>query len=231
MLGESVDSGAHWICEAANVRGKANGTFPGRGRPLRRCIANANADGRDWPSYGSLLDGNVLPDTEVAMLAHSDRLFQVNVVYRAGPVIPLAIAPTKLGNVHFQSGGKDFDLFDYLATNRVAGLLILKDGKIVFEDYELGIDSGTRWASFSMAKSITSTLVGVALKKGLIHSLDDPVIRYVPALKGGVYDGVSIPNVLQMASGVRWNETYTDPNSDQRKLTALRLEGKPGAAN
>jgi len=193
-------------------------------------LTNANADGRDWPNYGSLLDGNVLPDTEVAMLAHSDRLFPVNVVYRAGPVNPLAIAPTKLGNVHFQSGGKDFDLFDYLATNRVAGLLILKDGKIVLEEYELGIDFGTRWASFSMAKSVTSTLVGVALKKGLIHSLDDPVIRYVPALRGGVYEGVSIRNVLQMASGVRWNEAYTDPNSDERKLTALRLEGKPGAA-
>ena len=193
-------------------------------------LTEAHSAERDFPNYGTLLDGHVMPDMEVAMLAHSDRLFPVNIVYRAGPVRPLATAPTKLGNVQFESGGKGYDLFDYLATNRVAGLLILKDGKVVFEDYELGIDSGTRWASFSMAKSVTSTLVGAALKQGLIRSLDDPVTRYAPALKGGVYDDVSIRNVLQMASGVRWNETYTDPNSDQRKLTALRLEGKPGAA-
>jgi CubicO group peptidase (beta-lactamase class C family) len=197
---------------------------------LAAVLTNAHADDRAWPGYGALLEGNVLPDVEVAMLSHTDRLFPVNVVYRGGPVRPLASGPAKLGNVHFQSGGKDYDLFDYLATNRIAGLLVLKDGKIAFEDYELGIDSGTRWASFSMAKSLTSTLVGAALKQGLIRSLDDPVTDYVPALKGGAYDSVSVRNVLQMASGVKWNETYTDPNSDLRKLAALRQEGKPGAA-
>src|SRR5205807_9335754 len=146
-----------------------------------------------------------------------------------GPVRSLPAAPEKLGNVHFQSGGREYDLFDYITSNRVAGLLVLKDGKIAFEDYELGTGPKTHWASFSMAKSVSCTLLAVALKQGLIKSLDEPVTRYVPALKGGVYDDVSIRNILQMASGVKWNETYTDPNSDQRKVAALRLEQKPGA--
>ena len=79
-----------------------------------------------------------------------------------------------------------------------------------------------------MAKSISSTLVGAALKQGLISSLDDPLTRYLPQLKNGAYEGVSIRNILQMASGVKWDETYTDPRSDRRKLLDIQLEEKPG---
>jgi hypothetical protein len=133
-----------------------------------------------------------------------------------------------LKNVRFQSRGAEYDLFDYLADNRVAGLLILKDGKVVLEDYELGTGPDSRWISFSMAKSISSTLVGAALKQGLISSLDDPLTRYLPQLKGGAYEGVSVRNILQMASGVKWDETYTDPRSDRRKLLDIQLQEKPG---
>src|SRR5262249_11858483 len=99
----------------------------------------------------------------------------------------------------------------------------------VFEDYELGITSASRWPSFSMAKSVSSTLVGAALQQGLIKSLDDPITQYVPALRGGAYEGVSVRNILQMASGVKWNEAYTDPKSDRRKLLEKQLEQKPGS--
>jgi CubicO group peptidase (beta-lactamase class C family) len=120
-------------------------------------------------------------------------------------------------------------LYDYLAYDRVAGLLILKDGKVVLEDYELGASPETRWISFSMAKSVSSTLVGAAILQGLITSIDDPVTKYVPGLKGGVYDQVSVRNLLEMASGVKWDETYTDPKSDRRKLLELQLVNRPGS--
>ena len=119
-------------------------------------------------------------------------------------------------------------LFDYLATGRVAGILVLKNGEIALEDYELGIGPDTPWLSFSLAKSITSTLVGAAVADRAISSLDDPVVRYVPALKGSAYDGVSIRQILTMSSGVHWDETYTDPKSDRRKMLELQLQGKPG---
>jgi CubicO group peptidase (beta-lactamase class C family) len=176
-----------------------------------------------------VFDGKMLPGVEVATFEHSDTLFSINAVERKGPVRPLAPAPAKLQAIQFKSEGHNFDLFDYLAYNRVAGLLILKDGKVVFEDYELGTGPQTRWPSFSMAKSVSSTLVGAALQQGLISSLDDPLTRYVPQLKGGAYEGVSIRNILQMASGVKWDETYTDPRSDRRKLLELQLAQKPGA--
>jgi CubicO group peptidase (beta-lactamase class C family) len=176
----------------------------------------------------SVLDGKMLPGEEVWTFEHSDTLYPVAQVEREGAVraLPATVAP--LQDVTFQSGGKQYDLFDYLALNRVAGLLVLKDGKVALEDYELGADPETRWASFSMAKSVTSTLIGAALEEGFIASLDDPVTRYVPALRNSAYEGVSIRNVLQMASGVAWNETYTDPNSDCRKLTDAQLKHKAG---
>jgi CubicO group peptidase (beta-lactamase class C family) len=175
----------------------------------------------------------MLPDVEVNTFSHSDKLFPVNIVKRGGAVRPFAQASEKMQSkvrqIHFDVQGRRFDLYDYLAFDRVAGLLILKDGKVVMEDYELGIRPETRWISFSMAKSISSTLVGAAVKQGLIASIDDPVTKYVAGLKGGVYDDVSVRNLLQMASGVKWDETYTDPRSDRRKILELQLAGKPGA--
>lgn len=209
----------------------ANPHWPVRGIIVGIVLALCSAPALAQQLAGArqVFDGKMLPNVEVATFEHSDTLFSVNAVLRKGPVRPLPPGSTKLKEIQFKSEGKDYDLFDYLAYNRVAGLLVLKDGKVVFEDYELGTGPQTRWPSFSIAKSFSSTLVGAALHQGLISSLDDPLTTYVPQLKGGAYEGVSIRNVLQMASGVKWDETYTDPKSDRRKLLELQLAQKPGA--
>ena len=84
--------------------------------------------------------------------------------------------------------------------------------------------------SMSVAKSITSTLIGAAVKQGLIGSINDPVTKYAPELAGSAYDGVSIRDILMMSSGVKWNETYTDPRSDRRRLLEAQIAQQPGAA-
>jgi CubicO group peptidase (beta-lactamase class C family) len=175
-----------------------------------------------------LYDGTMLPGLEVTTFSHADTLQPVRVVRRGVSSQPLPKRSKPFPPIHFEVGGHRFDLYDYLATNRVAGMLVLKEGEIAFEDYELGIGPDTHWISFSMAKSIASTLVGIALTDGSIASLDDPVVRYVPALRGSAYDGVSVRQILTMSSGVRWDETYTDPKSDRRKVLELQLAGKPG---
>jgi CubicO group peptidase (beta-lactamase class C family) len=182
----------------------------------------------DIAGLQQMYDGAMLPDVAVATFSHTERLLPVRSVHRGGSARPFPRRPKPFPAIHFEDRGGSFDLYDYLATNRVAGLLVLKDGEIALEDYELGIGPDTHWASFSMAKSVASTLVGAALVDGLISSLDDPVVHYVPALRGGAYEGVSIRQVLTMSSGVRWNETYTDPKSDRRKVLELQLTGKPG---
>lgn len=87
-------------------------------------------------------------------------------------------------------------------------LLVIHDGRIVFEDYRNRTTPEDRFISFSMAKTITALLVGLAVQDGKIASIDDPVSKYVPELKGGGYEGVSIRHVLQMRSGVAYEERY-----------------------
>ncbi len=106
------------------------------------------------------------------------------------------------------------DIDAYMQHMRVAGLVVLQDGKIRLERYGLGFDASGRWTSFSVAKSLTSTLVGAAIKDGYIKSLDDKVSAYIADLKGSVYDDVTIRQLLTMTSGVKWNEDYSDPHSD-----------------
>jgi CubicO group peptidase (beta-lactamase class C family) len=110
------------------------------------------------------------------------------------------------------------DLDAYMAGQRSAGIVILQGGKLRLERYGLGFDQDGRWTSFSVAKSFTSTLVGAALRDGFIKSMDDKVSQYIPNMKGSAYDDVSVRQLLTMTSGVRWNEDYSDPNSDVAKF-------------
>ncbi len=122
------------------------------------------------------------------------------------------------GAVHAFAKGQPLplhlDIDAYMASQRAAGLIIVQDNKIRLEKYALDYTASGRWTSFSVAKSFTSTLAGAALRDGYIRSLDDKVSKYIPAMKGSVYDDVTIRQLLTMTSGVKWNEDYSDPNSD-----------------
>jgi CubicO group peptidase (beta-lactamase class C family) len=175
-------------------------------------------------------DGALTPDLAVNTFRNIDRLFPSRVIAHGDNVMPLPPAPRKLTQLKFVSRGKHWDLYDYLAVNRVAGILILKNGQVALELYQYGNTARTRWMSMSVAKSITSTLIGAAIKQGFIGSVDDPVTKYVPALAGSAYEGVSIRDLLTMSSGVKWDETYTDPTSDRRRLLEAQIAQQPGAA-
>ncbi|MUH72442.1 serine hydrolase domain-containing protein [Psychrosphaera haliotis] len=106
----------------------------------------------------------------------------------------------------------------YIADSRVAGLVVLHEGKVRLERYSLGLTQQKKWTSFSVAKSFTSTLIGAALKDGHINSLQDKVSDYVTSMKGSEYDNVTIEQLITMTSGIKWNEDYNDPNSDVSKF-------------
>ncbi len=108
---------------------------------------------------------------------------------------------------------------EYFDQQRVGGLLVIKDGAIAYERYGLGNTESTRWMSFSVSKSVVSLLIGAAIRDGYINSVDDKVTTYLPHLKGSVYDQTTIRNLLQMASGVEWNEDYKDPEADINQAT------------
>lgn len=180
-------------------------------------------------SVRQVYDGALYPDIQANTFRNIDRLFPTRTVAAGGEPYPLPPASRQLENFRFQSRGKQYDLYDFLSLNRVSGLLVIKDGGVAFEKYFMGNDEHTRWMSMSVVKSITATLVGVAIKDGLIDSLDDPLTRYLPQFKDSAYDGVSVRQLLQMSSGVRWNETYTDPGSDRRAMLEAQIAQQPGA--
>src|ERR1700736_1960626 len=129
-------------------------------------------------------DGTLTSDIQVLTFRNIDRLFPVGVVKHGPKVLALPPAAKPLTKVEFSSGGKTYDLIDYMELNRVTALLVLKDGKIAYEDYEMGNTDKTRWMSMSMVKSITSSLMGAAIQDGYIQSIDDPITKYVAKLKG-----------------------------------------------
>ena len=138
-------------------------------------------------------------------------------------VLELPRAPADLDAVTGEAAGMRMSTGEYFTKQRVAGLLVIKDGRIVYERYGLGNDETTRWVSFSVAKSVVSMLFGAAVKDGYIKSVDESVTDYLPRLKGSSYDQSTIRNLLQMASGVVWNEDYADPESDVATATYQTL--------
>jgi CubicO group peptidase (beta-lactamase class C family) len=112
----------------------------------------------------------------------------------------------------------------YMELQRAAAIVIVHDGKVRFERYGLNFDAKGKWTSFSVAKSLTSTLVGAAIKDGYIKSIDDKVTAYIPEMKGSAYDDVTVGQLLTMTSGVRWNEDYTDPASDVARFNNHKAE-------
>jgi len=171
---------------------------------LAACNSDQPATDNSMPK-----DQNVLfwkQDQRDAAFRQMEKLAKTNVVAAGGAVFALTAGPP------LTVAGVDLDA--YMARQRNAGLIILQDGQIRFEKYALAQYASGRWTSFSVAKSLTSTLVGAAIKDGYIKSIDDKVTQYIPGLKGSPYDDVSVLQLLTMTSGVKWNEDYTDPKSD-----------------
>lgn len=128
--------------------------------------------------------------------------------------------PAELGGAHrpgaeiaYTFRGKRCTVADFLAEHCATGLLVLRDGEVLVEEYARGNRPTIQWNGFSMAKFIVMLLVGAAIRDGAIESVDDPAARYLPALAGTAYDEVTLRDLLQMATGIGWMESYRHPRS------------------
>jgi CubicO group peptidase (beta-lactamase class C family) len=153
-----------------------------------------------------------------------ETVYRTATVKRGDTVRPLPKSERSLDALTWTHADRSWTVDDYMKAYNVSGVMVVKDGKVMLERYGLGRKPEDRWISFSVTKSITSTLVGGAIKDGKIRSVDDQATAYIPELKGSAYDGVTIRNLLTMSSGVKWNEDYTDPNADVARSGARILE-------
>ncbi len=149
-------------------------------------------------------------DRIVANFSNMERAFLTVEVPRGdGPVSDLPRGPDAM----MPEG-----LNGWIDRRAATSLLVLKGGEIVHESYFLGTQAEDRRIGWSMAKSLLSVLFGILLEEGKIGALDDQVTQYAPQLKHSAYDGSSILNVLQMTSGVSFDEDYLDYNSDINRM-------------
>jgi CubicO group peptidase (beta-lactamase class C family) len=167
-------------------------------------------------------------ESRVIGFRNTYRLYQGD-VFRTlgGKPYPLPPASYTMPPLHYEMDGQTFDLNDYQRRQHVTGLLILKNGRVVYEYYSNGNTDKTLWTSRSVAKSVVSILIGMAIKEGFIASVNDPIIRYLPELKGSAWNDITLRELLQHSSGVAWNENYADPNSDFAHLTRCEAGATP----
>jgi CubicO group peptidase (beta-lactamase class C family) len=161
----------------------------------------------------------------VGSFSNLDKLLPHYTLAKAPSPLPL---PAATGAPKFEYRFEDQarTIEDFLARQRVTGLLLIKDGEILFERYQYDRTPADRFVSHSMAKSIVGIAVGMALAEGRIASLDDSVAKYVPKLAGNIYGETSIRNILRMSSGARFSEVY-DGKDDLARFSSLR--GSKGA--
>lgn len=137
--------------------------------------------------------------------------------------------PKELNNIPFDK---------YLEDNKTVAFLIIKNDTIQYEKYFKGYDKESIVPSFSMAKSVTSILIGCAIDEGLIKSVDDPITNYIPELKNNGFEKVTIKHLLQMTSGIKFNESYVNPFGDaasfyyglnlRKEIGKMKLKTEPG---
>jgi CubicO group peptidase (beta-lactamase class C family) len=178
------------------------------------------------PAAGDMLNWN--QDSRVIGFRNTYRLYPGDIFHTlGGAAYPLPPAPSGMPPVRYEMDRHTYGLDEYLRRQSVTGLLVLKQDQIVYEYYGRGNGDETLWTSRSVAKSVVSILIGMAIKEGLIGSVNDPITRYLPELKGSAWQDVTLRNLLQHSSGVAWNENYADASSDFARLT--RCEAGPSA--
>jgi CubicO group peptidase (beta-lactamase class C family) len=159
------------------------------------------------------------PNLIVENFRTMDRLFEYREVRRGDEVWQLpAGTPITLPDTFAFGEKKRINTAEFLTYTNTTGLIVLHDGAVVFEEYYMGEARETRHISWSVAKSFTSALVGIALDEGHIKDVMDPVTRYAPVLSSSGYDKVPLKHVLQMSSGVRFNEDYADFFADINRM-------------
>jgi CubicO group peptidase (beta-lactamase class C family) len=186
--------------------------------------------------FSTFFDGDKIHEN----FTHPDRAFETNRIVRSGPIFEFVRAPqslltdeniyeiaktfrevqageVKFLDIVFRFNDNQKTIREWIKTTGTTGMVVVADNQVAFEQYYQGNTAESQAISWSVAKSFVSALIGFAVTEGKI-SLQDPVDQHVPLLKQSGYRGVSIQDVLEMSSGIDFNEGYADPDSGINQL-------------
>ena len=148
-------------------------------------------------------------------------LLPTRIINKSDYPLSLSYGLDDFSDISYRYKNNTYTIQDYINKFKVGGLIILRNGKILHEEYNFGNNQESRWISFSVTKSVTSMLLGAAIKDGFIKNVEESVVTYLPHLIDSSYKDVTIKQVLHMSSGIKWNEDYTDPYSDVSLASGL----------
>lgn len=163
----------------------------------------------------------------VGLFSHYDQIFESRLIGRAATPSRLTRASAAPA-LRYKYRGETLTLDDYLARNPATGLLIARGDTILVERYQYARNDRHRFASFSMAKTVTAMLIGIAIGEGRILSVDDLAAVYVPELAGTEYGRTSLRHLLEMSSGVRFIERYSGRDDVARLWVDTVVQASPG---
>jgi hypothetical protein len=157
------------------------------------------------------------PDRIVWNFQHMEEILDSRTIERGDEVLEFARGTYSLP-ASFGYRDRSYDTEEFLDELVTTGLIIVQDDTILFERYAHGHAAAGHHIAWSVSKSFVSALFGIAVEEGHIRDIMAPVTEYLPELAGSGYDGVPIKDVLQMSSGVGFNEDYGDPFSDINRM-------------
>ncbi|MCW5725511.1 MAG: serine hydrolase [Maricaulaceae bacterium] len=172
---------------------------------------------RPWAEFSpSRMAALGQPERYAEIFRSMDRVFPYRRIDTADPA-PLPRSPSPLA-VSYEWQGETRRLEDYIAASDTTGLMVLRFGTVVYEDYFLGADETDRFTSWSMGKSVVASLIAMAMMDGHIDSLDQTAGEFAPQYAGTDFGDTSLRHLLMMASGIAFNEDYGDRDSDINRL-------------
>jgi CubicO group peptidase (beta-lactamase class C family) len=179
----------------------------------------------NWQKVNQLYSVITLFDKTLIVnnFSHMNNVFFNKKIIKQGNTFTFDTTETPLPKA-FNYRDKSNDTEAFLSRRATTALLVLKDDKISYERYFLDTKRDDKRISWSMAKSFVAVLFGMQVDKGNID-IEKPVNFYLPELADSGYSHVKVKHVLQMSSGVKWNEDYQDFNSDINKMGRILAIG------
>lgn len=171
---------------------------------LLQARADLLLNGQPGRNLQDLMDGEVailmLPVDATIVIV----ILPTKVVPHNPAAAPMPEAKMDLSQLTYEINGHTRTIEQYMQSGSTNAIALAHNGQFIYDAYQNGFNENTRHQMWSVTKSVTTSLVGIAVSEGLVDSIHDPITKYIPEAAGTVWEGTSIEDILHMESGTFW---------------------------